>query len=219
MSLPRVGLGEALVVGVVFCGLLAALRFAGEFVTSLIGLLAGLLFLYTVVAAVFGRGSARAAAGGFAIGAGLYGLLFVAAGMRQESDLLGFQAYGVSRGNMHGELTFGSSELATTSLLEPLYYVLAVEEWTQTDTGERMAITRDVDGTLYDPWGRVFDPASPAVPKTWRREATTPEAASFLAVGHFGWALIFGYAGSLFGRVAYVRGTREECESAGERRA
>jgi hypothetical protein len=218
MSLPRIGLGEALVVAVAFCGLLAALRFAGEIVTSLIGLLAGLLVLYAVVAAVFGRGSARAAAGGFAIGAILYGALFVAAGVRQESDLLGFQPYGVSRGNMHGELVFAASELPTTTLLEPLHNALAVEQWTQTDTGETMAITRGDDGTLYDPWGRVFDPASPAVPNTWRREATNPEAASFLAVGHFGWALLFGYIGSLFARAAYARGRREERDS-GDRTA
>ena len=57
MSLPRISLGEALVVAVVFCGLLASLRFASDSVASLIGLLAGLLFLYAVVAAVFGRGS------------------------------------------------------------------------------------------------------------------------------------------------------------------
>ncbi|HEV7280453.1 MAG TPA: hypothetical protein VGN57_09605 [Pirellulaceae bacterium] len=215
MSLPRIGLAEAFVAAVVFCGLLAALRFAGEILTSLIGLLAGLLFLYAVVAAIFGRGSARAAAGGFAIGAGLYGLLFVAAGMRQETDLLGFEIYG-SFGNSHSELRFAAAELPTTALLEPLYNVLAVEQWTQTDTGETMTITRGGDGTLYDPWGRVFDPASPAVPRTWRREATNPEAANFLAVGHFGWALLFGYAGSLFARMAYARGARET--SSGERR-
>lgn len=216
MSLPRIALGEALFVAVVFCGLLAALRFAGDIFTSLIGLLAALSVLYSIVAAIFDRGSARAAAGGFAIGALLYGALFIASGVRQETDLLGF--YAVNRGVMHDELNSAAATLPTTMLLEPLHRAVATEQWTQTDTGETMSLVRDGDGTLYDPWGRVFDPASPAVPTTWRREGTTPEESSFLAVAHFGWALFFGYAGSLFGRAAYAQGRREERDP-GERRA
>jgi hypothetical protein len=218
MSLPRISLAEALVVAVVFCGLLAALRFAGDILTSLIGLFVALLLLYAVVAAIFDRGSARAAAGGFAIASALYGALFVAAGVRQESDLLGFQTYGgsyLSGGNIHGELDFFGAELPTTKLLEPLYNAVMFEEWLQTDTGETMRITRGSGGMLYDPWGRAFNVQEPAIPDSWSRRVTSPEPSSFLAVGHFGWALLFGYIGSLFARVAYARGARET--ASGER--
>lgn len=215
MPLPKISLAEALAVAVLFCGLLAGLRFAGEMVASLAGLFVALLFLYSLVATLFDRGSARAAAAGFALAAALYGGLFVAAGMRQETDLLGFRRLPYDQRMQHDELNFRTATLPTTTLIEPLHNVLAAEEWVQTDTGETMTITRDAAGTMYDPWGRVFDPSAPAVPRTWRAKGLHPEENQFLAVAHFGWAPIFGYVGSLFARVASARGTRET--SSGER--
>lgn len=218
MPLPRISLGEAFAVAIVFCGLLAAIRFAGEILTTLLGLLVGLLFLYALLAAIFDRGPARAAAAGFAIAAGLYGALFVASGVRQETDSLGFRLMPYDAPVQHDELNFRTASLPTTEVLEPLHNVLAVEQWVQTDTDEAMTITRDAAGTMYDPRGRVFDPASPAVPRTWRSRVQNPEEGQFLAVAHFAWALMFGYVGSFFARVAYARGRRYASESASERR-
>jgi hypothetical protein len=205
MAFPRISLAEVLVAASVFCGYLAGLRFAGDLAVQIAVLVAALAFLFALMAAIFDRRSARAAGAGFAIGVALYGALFVAAGVRQDTDLLGFQSF-----RQHGELNFATASLPTTRLLEPVYNVVAVVDWEQTDTGETMSIVSDARGTMYDPWGRVFDPRSPSVPRTWRPVLVTPKPENFLALAQLGWAFLFGYFASLFARIAYARGRRRD---------
>ena len=177
----RLSLREVLLLVSFFAVACVALKYANEWWWLALSSCVLLGFLTAVVAALVDRGSRQAAAIGFAVCVGIYGILFWAGPT-------------ISGTQQSRELDPYSGQLPTTRIMQPLFEAIVTHAFYDMNTGQVIA--------NYD----VRRSEAPGV--VGSRES--PDRGQFMAISHLLWALLLGYFGAGVASVFYARRNQEQ---------
>jgi hypothetical protein len=186
----QLSLRELLLVSA-FCGVAcAALKYAGGTWELMLSAAVLLLFMAAAVAAVVDRGRRQAAATGVVLCLVIYGTLVWSAPPSPS--------IGISR-----ELDPGSGRLPTSLALGRVYETLVVRTTGMPGGfGGRSVVPVTYGGASGMPGGG----------QTFYIQVESPDRHAFMAVGHWLWALLLGYAGCRLALWCYDRRERGKAE-------
>ena len=205
----RVSLREMFVLVAAVALAIVSLIFASPQWQAIIGFVALLSAMIALVESFVDLGSRRAFAIGFAVAMIVYAFVVMKA-----HDLMPVDQFGGNR-NVEFDAYQYEGGLPTSISLRYIYAGISRTKHFDAKTGQR--IPESESGNLFVVGqstfgGGGFGSAVPVNVPPGQRAAyveVNPPAANFMVLGHFWWALLFGYIGGHFARFVYLRRDRE----------
>jgi hypothetical protein len=183
---------------------------------SIIGLAAMLAAMIAMIVTFVDCGPRRAFAIGFAVA--MLGYLFVVLNAR---EIMPANRFGSDNRNVEFGVYEYGARLPTSVALQYIYAGISRTKYFDAKTGERIPESESAKLSLVGEWfggvgggglgGGGFGGMQMNVPAGQRPAfyETRPRAENFMVLGHFWWALLFGYVGGHFARFVYLRRDRE----------
>jgi hypothetical protein len=191
----RISLRQLLILVAAVALAMVSLKYASPAWQVVLGLSVMLVLFAAVIVAIVDRGPRQAFALGMAVIILGYGLL-VANGRQQSNQT-----------TTNVELRASSGHLPTTALLRYLFSSISQVEF-KDSTGK--VISENEAQTTVSAWQAAMQSGrgAPQMPPLFSEQHPAEEI--FTPIGHFWWALLFGYLGGQFARFTYARRIREQ---------
>jgi hypothetical protein len=208
----RMSLRELFVLVAATAVAIVSLMYASPLWQAIFSLVAMLLALRAVIASLVDRGPRRAFAIGFAVA--MLGYVLI---------VINVQKFMPGRAGENTEFdVYAEGRLPTSIALQNFYAGISRTKYFDAKTGARIPESERENLMLVGEnlfgiggtgggggfeGGGMFGGASVQVPPGKRAALyeIRPRRENFMAIGHFWWALLFGYIGGRFGRVVYLR--------------